>query len=142
MVTSKKVKGNAVSMPLGVMYGLVTTIIISISTIALLVGGILAEKVNEVHIGYFIILILLVSSFCGGLVSVTRVKRRMMLVSGIVGIGYFSMLLLVTAVAFGGRFGGMWMSGMVILLGSAGAGGLGLSLNKKARRSYRKYNAG
>ena len=142
MVTSKKVKGRAISMPQGVGYGLATAVLISVSMIAVLVGMILAGKVNETHVGYFVMIILLLSSFNGSLLSAIRVKRRMMLVSGIVGMAYFLMLLLATAVAFGGQFEGVWMSGLMILIGSVSAGGLVLRLNRKAEHGYKKYNAG
>lgn len=142
MVTSRKTKGRAVSMPLGIGYGLVTAITTTISLVAALVWLILANKVKEVHVGYFIMIIIFLSSFNGATISIVKIKRRMMFVSGIVGAVYFLTLLLTTAVAFGGRFGGMWVSGIMVVLGSATAGGLGISINTRSGHRYKKFKAG
>lgn len=142
MVTSKKMKGRAVSMPLGVGYGLITAITTTISLVAALVWLILANKVKEDNVGYFTMIILFISSFNGATISIVKIKRRMMFVCGIVGVTYFLTLLLTTAVAFGGRFEGMWVSGIVAMLGSATAAGLGIWMNARSGHRYKKYKAG
>ena len=141
MVTSRKVKGRAVSMPLGVVWGVITAILIMILLVAVLAGMIMSNEVNTIQLGYYIMGILLLSSFVGSLISGIMIKRRWILVSLIVGTACYLILLLTTAIVFGGRFQGVTVTGVMIMMGSLASGAIGVGMHGDNSRHAKKFRA-
>ena len=137
MVTSKKVRGRATPMLVGIGWGVVTAVAIAFLLVAVLVWLVLANKIDSEHLGYYIMGILLLSSFLGAMVSSQKIKRRWLLVSAVVGVIYYFFLLLMTAFVFGGHFRGVGVTGAMIMLGCVASGVLGIKMKGGHTKNYR-----
>ena len=141
MTTANKVKGTAVSMPVGITLGVFLSLLVTVLLAALLTWLELAGQINENSIGYFSIGILLVASVLGPLLSAMKIKRRWMLVCCVTGILYYLTILGITALFFGGNYQGVGVSGLVILIGTLISGMLGLNRGRARDNHRKKYRA-
>ena len=141
MTTTKKVKGTATSMSVGVAMGTGVSLLITCVLSALLTLLALEGKIQENTIGYFSMGILLASSVLGALLSAVKVKRRWMLVCCMTGGIYYLLLLGSTAVFFGGNYQGVGVSGLLVLMGCSISGMLGLRKGRHGDKRYKKYRA-
>lgn len=139
MITAKKVKGTAVPMPTGIAVGTITSLMITVVLAALLTWLALHGKISEDSLGYYIMGILALASFLGPVLSAGKIKRRRMLVCGITGAAYYAVLLLCTALMFGGQYKGLGVTALLVFGGSVVAGVLGLKKPGKQRSGYAKY---
>ena len=119
MIHSNKVTGRALSMPAG--FAIATCI--SWGT-TLVLSGILAkmislEKLEWEKIGYGIVIMLLTTSMMGAKAACLMIKRRKLMACAIAGILYWTALLTISALFFGGQFSGIGVTGITILCGSA-----------------------
>jgi putative membrane protein (TIGR04086 family) len=142
MVTSKKVRGRATPMSAGIAWGVLVTVLTTVLLVAALVWLVLANKIDVAQLGYYIMGILILSSFLGAIVSGLKIKRRWLLVSVVVGGIYYLLLLLMTAFVFGGYFRGVGVTGAMIMLGSVASWGLCVKMNASAGKHTKKYRAG
>ena len=141
MKTANKVKGTAVSMPVGVATGTLVSLLTTGGASGLLTWLILNGKAPEASTGYITMGILLMSTILGTLLSAAKIKRRWMLVSCITGMLYFLALLSCTAIFFGGNYQGVGVSALVVLVGSLLTGFVGLKREKGHSRGVKKYRA-
>ena len=116
-------------------------ILIMILLVSILVGMIMSDKVNTTQPGYYIMGILFVSSFVGALVSGMIIKRRWIFVSVLVGMACYLILLLTTAIVFGGRFQGVAVTGVMIMMGSLASGAIGVGMHGDNSRHAKKFRA-
>lgn len=137
MVTNQKATGRAASMPVGIGVGVVLSGIITLVLSCVLTWLILGEKMPESSMGYGIIGILLAAALSGALVSAKRIGHRKMLVCLGVGLGYFLMLLMCTALFFGGQYQGLGVTAAVVF-GGSGTAGLLASGGGKGKRQKRR----
>jgi len=142
VVTNHKVTGKAMSLPVGILVGIGISTIITLLGCCLLAYLICAERMNGDAIGYGTMIILLASAGTGAWSATALVKRRKELVAALIAIGYYLVLLLITALFFGGVFRGMVTTAIVILAGSAtallyGMKGNGLSYKGNYRKRIR-----
>ena len=142
MATAKKVKGTAVSIPIGVTSGVCVSLLITFVLAAALTWLALEGKVGEKTIGYIVMGILVISSALGTLLSAARIQRRRMFVCCLTGGIYYLVLLGSTAVFFGGNYRGIGVTGALILAGSLVSGVLGLNANRRGAKRYKKYRTG
>ncbi len=118
MTLNHKPTGCASSIPMGLARGLVAALGITLA------GSLLTAKLLERQIiawensGYAVMVILLWASWAGAFISGNRIKRRQAVIYPAAGLLYFTMLLLFTALFFGGKFHGVWQTGLLILGGS------------------------
>lgn len=141
MTTTKKVKGTAKPMPVGVAMGTGASLLITCVLSALLTWSALEGKIAEKTIGYFVMGVLLIASALGALLSAVKVKRRWMLVCCITGCVYYLILLGSTAVFFGGSYKGVGVTGLMVLMGCLISGMLGLKKYKLRDKRFKKYRA-
>ena len=131
MLNYQKPTGRALSLPMGLAFGAMISIIITLMS-AILMGYLLnTEKMLWESSGYGIMLSLLIASFAGSKASFSRIKRQCLLVSLLSGMVFFGILLSATALFFGGQYEGAAVTGLLIL---AGSGTAGLLHNKKSGR--------
>ena len=142
MATAKKVKGTAVSIPIGVIQGVIASLSITCGISVVLTWLALGGKVDEKTIGYFVMGTLLISAVLGTLLSILRIQRRRMFVSCVTGGVYYLVLLGSTAVFFGGNYQGVGVTGLVVLIGCLISGILGQKANKHVPKRYKKYRTG
>ena len=136
MANNKRVSGTAKSMPGGVGLGVAVSMVITVAGAAVLAWLILSERMAQGAVGYGSMVILVLASLAGCLTACGAVRRRRMMVCGITGAGYYLGLLMI-ALLFGGRFQGMGVTALMVLLGGAIAVILGLAGKGSGGRRYK-----
>ena len=134
MTSGKKVTGKAVPFPLGVITGVSVSAIVTLIMCAALTWFVLNGAIKEITVGYVSLVILILAAMLGAITATGRIKRRRMLASLATGISFLLVLLLTTAVFFGGQYQGVIASSIAVLAGSVGAGAMG---NRKGN-GYKK----
>lgn len=141
MVTNRKVKGKAATLPAGVGIGTVTALGWTILASAVLAKLMDLERLPEDAVGYGALIILLTAGFLGAVTAYAKVKAKRLQVSLITAAAYYLSLLSMTALFFGGQYTGMGVTAMVILAGSGAFILLGLqSGSRKKGRRYPKFD--
>ena len=138
MTANQKVTGRASSIPGGLAIGGFMSLIITIigaMIAAWLIGN---ERVQEQHIGYCSMLILLASSFIGAWIAASKIKHRRLYICILSGMIYYGMLLTITALFFGGRYQAMGVTAAVVLAGCMSAALTGQRGEKGRVRRRRK----
>lgn len=136
----KNVSGRATSIPIGLTIGAVISLIITLAgtaTTAHLVG---TEKIGEEGIGYAAMLILFISSAIGAWGAISNIKRMRLQVCMMSSGVYYLILIAITAMFFGGQYGGMLVTAIVTFAGGAVVAVLpGKTWNKMKfkKRAYR-----
>ena len=118
MIINRKATGRASSMPIGVLAGGACAFAGTMLTSAVLAKLVDMEIIPQDKIGYGIMVLLLLCAFLGANEACRRVKRQYMIVSAISAGFYYSMLLSVTALFFGGQYSGMGVTAVLVLCGS------------------------
>ena len=138
MVTNKGVCGTASSMPAGIAFGcgigVFITVIGAMVSAKMIDGGMLAETA----IGYSSMVILLVASYFGSCTAFLKTKRRRLFSCLICGGVYFGMLLVATALFFGGQYRGIGVTALLIAAGSGCAALIGFPKRKQNHVLKRK----
>lgn len=142
MMTTKKTKGTAISMPAGVALGAFVSLLMMFIFAAALTWFASIGKIDERQIGYISMGSLLLSTIAGTLVSAAKIKRRRMLVCCETGAIFFASLLAITAIFFGGKFRGIWVTAATILIGCLIPGILSGVTRNNSKRRYSKYGTG
>ena len=130
MVANKKITGRATSLPVGLAIG--ATCSLAATLILTLVES---ETLPVEKIGYGIMALLIVSSFAGAMIAFGRIKRQRMLVCIVSGVIYFTMLMSVTALFFGGQYSAVGTTALLVLAGSGTAALLGLRQRRGTKRT-------
>ena len=118
MIINRKATGRASSMPIGVLAGGTCAFAGTMLTSAVLAKLVDMEIIPQDKIGYGIMVLLLLCAFLGANEACRRVKRQYLIVSAISAGFYYSMLLSVTALFFGGQYCGMGVTAVLVLCGS------------------------
>ena len=116
---NQKGTGKAKSMPVGLALGATWSCIVTIVMVALGAKLVDSGVLKENTIGYIAMITLLAASYVGAMVGKNSVKRRLLMVCALSGVIYFTLLLMTTALFFGGQFAGVGVTALVILCGSA-----------------------
>ena len=133
--------GKAISIPAGLGLSLIVSI-----TITAIITGIFSVMLQNntliwKNIGYWIMAMLLLVSFVGGKTAINRIKSNKYLISVMSGILYWTFLLCITALFFGGQYSSVYETAILIIAGSMTASLLHLPskphLTKKYKSSYR-----
>lgn len=121
-----QITGRAMSMPAGLAVGGLTSLGITLAGTAGLAWLVHTERMEMESVGYGIMVLLLTASFLGAMLSYGKIKRRRMLVCASSGAVYMGILLLIPALFFGGQYGAVWATALLVMAGSVTAGLLGL----------------
>ena len=140
MKTAKKVRGTAVSMPVGIAIGTCVSILITSVLAGVLTWLVLSGRTGDQLIGYISMGIILVASVSGSLLAAIKIKRRRMLVCCVTGAVYYASMLVSTAVFFGGNYRGIGVTGLLILVGSIISGMMDLTWSSGTMRKFNKYH--
>lgn len=122
MITNRKITGRAASMPIGLLEGTLVSIMLTIMASAMIAKMVDREVLLWEHMGYGIMIALLTASMAGAIVSIHRIKRRVLLVAALSGLLYALVLLVITALLFGGQYEAVGVTLSLILGGSLAAG--------------------
>ena len=135
MIANRKVTGRASGVPAGLAIGAGTGIIVTVVLSAVMAHLIAKEIIEMNTVGYGSILILLLASVVGGWTAVKKIKKMPMEMALANGAAYFIILVLLTAVVYGGRYQGMGVTFLCVGIGSVIAG---ISAGKCRRKAKRK----
>lgn len=138
MAVSKKVRGTASAMPMGILLGTMTgAAMLGIASL-ILAWLIHSGKVRVSTMGYISMGILLITAAAGSLLAILRVKRRKILVGLLTGGSLYAVLLGTNALFFGGHYQGMLTTALMIFVGSLTPAVLGMrgevSSHKRAKK--------
>lgn len=136
MTVNRKVAGTAVTMPVGIAIGWEISIAVTLVGSVLVAKLISDEILQSTAIGYGVMLILLLASVLGAVVSIAKVQRRRLQVCLLSGAVYYASLLACTALFFGGQYQGMGVTALVVLAGVGTVVLLGC--REKKQKKYRK----
>ena len=135
MIANRKVTGRASGVPAGLATGTTVSTIVTV-ILSTVIAHLIAKEMIEMNaVGYGAILILLVSSMAGGWTAAKKIKKMPMEMALANGAVYFVILVLLTAVVFGGRYQGMGVTFLCVGIGSVIAG---ISAGKGRRKAKRK----
>lgn len=133
MAVNQKVTGTASSLPVGIILGVLTALLVTLMGSAVTAWLILGEKIGENSVGYCSALITLLASALGSEISWLRTKRLRLQVCLITGAAYYLLLLAMTAVFFGGIYLGMGMTAITVLCGCGSVALLGIRGGKRTK---------
>lgn len=110
--------GKAVAMPVGIGMGAGISLALTLAMcwiLALLIHG---GHMEMEHLGYGIMAALLLSAIAGAAFAKGKTQRRRLLTCALTGLGYYGLLLMIPLLFFGGHYGSVWETGLLILGGS------------------------
>lgn len=136
----KTAGGKAGTIPVGIAFGLLVSLTVTLVGAALLAYLIAAEKLGADGVGWGAMVILAAASALGTWTAVIRILRRRLMVCGICAAGYYLLLLGMTALFFGGQYEGMGVTALTVL-GGSGIVLLLETLGKKGSKRSRKITA-
>ena len=117
MVSNHKVTGRTFSIPAGIALGTLGSMVVTIFLAALIAWMVKAEHLPPENIGYGIMLLLAIASFTGAWIAWNKIKRKRLMVCLLSGAAYFTVLLSMTALFFGGQYAGVGETALMILCG-------------------------
>lgn len=136
-MNSRRVTGKACSIPVGLLYGNLISLLVTMVLSVLLAFLLDHEKIKWDVIGYGILFTILISSYVGSKASHRKIKRQQLLVCSMSGLLYWGTLLLITALFFGGKYEAVGVTGLLVAGGSVCAGITG-NRNKKYIKQHPK----
>lgn len=139
MVANRKVTGTARAIPFGIGVSVGLSGIITLLGAVVVTTLISKEAIAPESIGYGSMTVLLVSSLLGGCTAAKMIKHRKAMVCGLTGLGYYVLLLCVTALLFGGQYQEVWVTGIMIAFGTGMAILLSCRKPRKKKANKRKY---
>lgn len=142
MGMESKFTGRASSLPAGLAFGAVASVAATAAA-TFVIGKLLqTETLQWENVGYGVMILLLISSFLGSVVSAEKIKRQRLLICLLSGFIYFGILLSLTALFFGGQFEAVGVTAALVLAGSGTAGIFEIrekrgGKHRKTRKRYR-----
>ncbi len=133
MAVKRKMSGAGVSVPVGIVIGIAVSVAAALLGALLIAYLVLCETMPMDGAGLGAHCAVLVSSALGCLIASALTKKQRILVSALTALGFFLVLLSVTAICFDGVFAGVGLSALMILLGAGGS--LLPGLRKKTGKS-------
>lgn len=131
MVVNQKVTGTASAMPVGIGAGVAIGLAVSVGGAGVFGALLSREIVSAASLGYWAMLLILLSSMAASCTAVARIKRQRLMVCGITGALYFLVLVSMTALFFGGQYQWVGVTALLILAGSVAATLLSARPNRK-----------
>ena len=134
-----KTKGTAKAIPIGLALGGLVSLVVTLAGSAALSHLVLSEAVREEGVGYGSIVILLVGAIMGAWASWSSIRKQRLQICLLSAVTYYLILLGMTALFFGGRYAGMGVTGLVILIGALIVAFFPGKENGKIKRKKRQY---
>ena len=135
----KKAKGTATAIPIGVLWGVIISLLMTIISALMLTWLTLNGITDQEKLGYSIMVSILLATMIGSFVSSTLVKRRKLLICWVTGMAYYITLLGINALLLGRNFQGVIAEGLLITAGSLISGILQFMKQRHKENSYERY---
>ena len=120
-------------MPVGIAYGVFLSVGMTIMLCCIIAWMVYKEWIPQTSIGYGVMVLLTISSYCGAWYANRKIKHRKLLTAGLTAVSYFVTLLIMTGLFFGGQYAGVGETALMILCGT------GLWLLKPEMKKTKKY---
>ena len=130
--------GKARSIPMGLAFSLTVSLMITFMISAIIAASLNTEKITWSEAGYWILGMLLTAAFIGGKCAYAVIKRQRLAVSIMSGVVYWSILLCITALFFGGDYGALWETAGIIAAGSCTSALICLPDNKNHKHAAKR----
>lgn len=140
MTVRQKRTGIALSMPTGLAWGAMSSLGVVLLGTAITAKLIDSEIIKWSDSGYLILVTLILAAWLGGMISFRKIKRQRVAVCMMSGTLLFLLLMVITALFFGGQYSGVGETALLILCGSLLAIPSGNGEKKRNRRKIRSYN--
>lgn len=138
MSTPVKATGRAMSIPAGIAISGAVSMGATLLMSLLLASMLDSERMTWEQAGYWIMVMLFVSSFAGAKTGMIAIRHQRLAVSLMSGCLYWGLLLCFTALFFGGNYGAVPETAAVITAGSCCAAMLSLPKKRKGRGRRKK----
>lgn len=138
MGNNQRLSGRADSIPVGLTVGAISSILLTLVCSIILAKMVDKGKIQWENIGYGIMVQTMASSFAGAKIAYMRVKRQRLLICLLSGAIYYSVLIVIAAVFFGGQYDGMAVTALLVLAGCGSASLLGLRIGKTGQHKIKK----
>lgn len=137
VVVNRKPTGTAKSMPAGLAMGWVVSLGMTAGACGVLAWLILNEKAGWEVMGYGAILTLMAAAYAGAGISCRLIQHRKMLICALSGVLYLVSLTAITALLFGGKPEGIWLTAL-LTAGGSGTAAVVHCAEKREKRKGRK----
>ena len=136
MALKRKNTGRAMSLPAGIALGIGISLAVSILGAMVLAWLIVSERAGESAIGYGCVVIIPMASLVGCICAWKFIRHQRLMITGITAAGFY-LALLALALLFGGKFEGMGVAAILVLLGGGIALIPALLGNKSGARRHK-----
>lgn len=126
------------SIPVGLAIGIAVSMITMLCCAAAAAWMVSAEKIGEGSMGFITGMIHILSAAAGALTAAILVKRLRLQICLLTGLGYYMILLAVTALMFEGQYRGLGSAGLMITISCAA---VALISGKKSASVMKKKHA-
>ncbi len=139
MGNNRKSNGKASTVPIGLLYGVIVSILTTLTGTVLIANLIHTERMPWESVGYGILIEIMLASFLGANAAYSKIKHKRLLVSLMSGAVYYCVLLSMTALLFGGQYEAAGVTAGLVLAGCGASGLLGMSAKKAGGSKKTKY---
>lgn len=115
---SKSMKSKG-TIPVAILIAVIVSLLVTVLGSSVVSFLIHRELIQETAMVYGVVILLLVSSYAGGVTGYGKAKEKRLLVSMLSALFYFLILMAMTAIIFGGKYSGIGVTGTVIFCGAA-----------------------
>lgn len=139
MVVNQKNTGRAKSIPSGLAFGALISLLVTLLSTLVLAKLLETEVIIWERIGYGIMVLIFAASFFGALSAYRKIRRQRLIVCMLSGFLYFGILLSMTALFFGGQYESMGITATLVLAGCGLAALLGIHRNGRQKIGKRPH---
>jgi putative membrane protein (TIGR04086 family) len=139
MAVKRKLSGKGVSIPTGIVIGVVTAVAVMLIGALVMAAMVINETMPIDGIGVGAMCVIALASALGAWLAGGLTKQKKLLVCGLTALGFYLVLLSITAVFFDGVYSAMGISALMVLLGAGAT--LIPGLRKKTGKSKIKIPA-
>ena len=118
MTKKHKLSGAGVTMPVGIVMGVAVCVAVVLIGAVALAYLVIRETIGLGSVGFGALLIIGLSSAIGAWFATMLVKEKKLLVCGLTALGFYLVLLSITAVFFDGMYAGLGIAAVAILAGA------------------------
>ena len=117
----EKLTGRASSIPSGLIIGALVSIGITVLVAAIGAHLVMNQYIDQDQIGYCSIAALILGTILGAITACKRIKHRKLMVCAFSGLAYYLLLLMSTALFYGGQYEGMGVTLLIVMLSTLAA---------------------
>ena len=138
MALNKKDSSKVSAMAVGIIIGVLVSVLISLVASVILAGLIGAEKMSMGAVEYGSAVILMMASAAGSFTACRKVNHHRTQVCLMTGGAYYLLLLAITSVFYEGKFQGLGITAVSVILGCAVVALLGIRDKKTRKNKFKK----